>query len=67
MTKYMKGKVVKGTVTCIEPYGAFMSFDEYYTWFNSHIRNFQWISFSDIHDFVNVGDHIYAEILGCRR
>ena len=22
MTKYMKGKVVKGTVTCIEPYGA---------------------------------------------
>ena len=62
MTKYMKGKVVKGTVTCIEPYGAFMSFDEYYTGL-IHISEISKGFVKDIHDFVNVGDHIYVEIL----
>lgn len=62
MTKYAKGKVVKGTVTCIEPYGAFMSFDEYYTGL-IHISEISKGFVKDIHDFVNVGDHIYVEIL----
>lgn len=62
MTKYTKGKVVKGTVTCIEPYGAFMSFDEYYTGL-IHISEISKGFVKDIHDFVNVGDHIYVEIL----
>ena len=62
MTKYKKGKIVKGTVTCIEPYGAFMSFGEYYTGL-IHISEISIGFVKDIHDFVNVGDHIYVEIL----
>ena len=62
MTKYTKGKVVKGTVTYIEPYGAFMSFDEYYTGL-IHISEISKGFVKDIHDFVNVGDNIYVEIL----
>ncbi len=62
MAKYMKGKIVKGTVTCIEPYGAFMSFDEYYTGL-IHISEISKGFVKDIHDFINVGDHIYVEIL----
>lgn len=62
MAKYAKGKTVKGTVTCVEPYGAFMSFDEYYTGL-IHISEISKGFVNDIHDFVNVGDHIYVEIL----
>jgi predicted RNA-binding protein with RPS1 domain len=62
MTKYIKGKIVQGTVTCIEPYGAFMSFDEFYTGL-IHISEISKGFVKDIHDFLNVGDHIYVEIL----
>ena len=62
MAKYEKGRVVKGTVTCIEPYGAFMSFDEFYTGL-IHISEISRGFVKDITDFVNVGDHIYVEIL----
>ena len=31
MSKYRKGNIVKATVTGIESYGVFVSFDEYYT------------------------------------
>ena len=62
MVKYTKGKIVKGTVTCIEPYGAFMSFDEYYTGL-IHISEISKGFVKDIHDFIDVGDHIYVEIL----
>ena len=31
MTKYKKGKVIKGVVSGIESYGAFVTLDEYYT------------------------------------
>lgn len=62
MTKYEKGKIVKGTITCIEPYGAFMSFDEFYTGL-IHISEISRGFVRDITDFVNVGDHIYVEIL----
>ena len=62
MTKYEKGKIVKGTVTCIEPYGAFMSFGEFYTGL-IHISEISHGFVSDINNFVNVGDRIYVEIL----
>ena len=62
MTKYEKGKIVKGTVTCIEPYGAFMSFGEFYTGL-IHISEISHGFVSDINDFVSVGDRIYVEIL----
>lgn len=62
MAKYEKGKVVRGTVTCIEPYGAFMSFDEYYTGL-IHISEISKGFVKNINDFINVGDYIYVEIL----
>lgn len=62
MAKYEKGKVVKGTVTCIEPYGAFVSFDEFYTGL-IHISEISRGFVRNVTDFVNVGDHIYVEIL----
>ena len=62
MGKYTKGKIVKGTVTCIEPYGAFMSFNEYYTGL-IHISEISNGFVKDITDYINVGDHIYVEIL----
>lgn len=62
MAKYEKGKVVKGTITGIEPYGAFVSFDEYYSGL-IHISEISHGFVKDIHDFVNIGDVIYTEIL----
>lgn len=63
MSKYKKGRVVKGTVTGIEPYGAFVSFDEFYSGL-IHISEISYGFVKDIHDFVNIGDVIYTEILG---
>lgn len=60
--KYVKGKVVKGTVSCIESYGAFMTFDEYYTGL-IHISEISNGFVKDIHDFLNIGDNIYVQIL----
>ena len=56
MTKYKKGKIVKGTVTGIESYGAFVSLDDYYSGL---------IHISEIsHDFVkNTHDYVEIEIL----
>ncbi len=62
MTNYKKGKIVKGVVTCIEPYGAFMAFDEFYTGL-IHISEISNGFVRNITDFINVGDHIYVEIL----
>lgn len=62
MTSYKKGKIVKGVVTCIEPYGAFMAFDEFYTGL-IHISEISNKFVRNITDFINVGDHIYVEIL----
>lgn len=62
MTNYKKGKIVKGIVTCIEPYGAFMSFDEFYTGL-IHISEISNGFVRNITDFINVGDQIYVEIL----
>lgn len=62
MTKYQKGKIVKGVVTCIESYGAFMAFDEFYTGL-IHISEISNGFVRNITDFINVGDYIYVEIL----
>ena len=62
MTKYEKGKIVKGTVTFIETYGAFVSFDEFYTGL-IHISEISRGFVKNINDFVKVGDNIYVEIL----
>lgn len=62
MTNYKKGNVIKGTITGIEPYGAFVSFDEFYSGL-IHISEISHGFVKDIHDFVHIGDIIYTEIL----
>lgn len=62
MQKYQKNKIVKGTVTGIESYGAFVSFDEYYSGL-IHISEISNGFVKCITDFVQIGDVIYTEIL----
>ena len=62
MTKYKKGKVVRGTVTGIENYGIFISFDEYYSGL-IHISEISHGFVKDINNFVKIGETIYVRIL----
>lgn len=62
MAKYEKGNIIKGTITGIESYGVFVSFGEFYTGL-IHISEISNGYVNDIHDFVNIGDSIYVEIL----
>lgn len=62
MSKYEKGKIIKGTVSGIESYGAFIKFDEFYTGL-IHISEISNGYVKKITDFLNIGDTIYAEIL----
>ena len=62
MGKYQKGKIVQGVVTGIETYGAFVTFDEFYSGL-IHISEMSHGFVKDIHDFVKVGDIINTEIL----
>ncbi len=62
MTKYKKGRIIRGTVTGIESYGAFVSCDEYYSGL-IHISEISHIFVKNINDYVNVGDVIFVEIL----
>ena len=62
MTKYRKGRVVRGTVTGIENYGLFVSLDEYYSGL-IHISEISHGFVKDIDNFVKIGETIYVEIL----
>lgn len=62
MSKYKKGRIIKGVVSGIESYGAFVTFDEYYTGL-IHISEISHGYVKNITDFVNIGDTIYAEVL----
>ncbi|MCI8446750.1 MAG: S1 RNA-binding domain-containing protein [Bacilli bacterium] len=62
MTKYRKGRVVRGTVTGIENYGIFVSLDEYYSGL-IHISEISHGFVKDIDNFVKIGETIYVEIL----
>lgn len=62
MTKYKKGRVVKGLVTGIESYGIFVSFDEFYSGL-IHISEISHGFVKDINDYVKIGETIYVEIL----
>ena len=62
MSTIRKGRIVKGTVTGIEPYGAFVSCDDYYTGL-IHISEISHGFVKNINDFVKIGDIISAEIL----
>ena len=60
--KYKKGKVVKGVVSGIETYGAFVTLDDLYTGL-IHISEISSDFVKNISDYFNVGDTIYVEIL----
>ncbi len=62
MTTYKTGKIVKGIVTGIEKYGAFVSLDEYYNGL-IHISEVSHNFVRDINDFLKIGDNIYVEII----
>ena len=62
MPKYQKGKIVEGIVSGIESYGIFVSFDEFYSGL-IHISEVSNNYVRDLHDFVQIGETIYVEIL----
>ena len=62
MSKIKKGRIIRGTVTGIEPYGVFVSCDDYYTGL-IHISEISHGFVKNITDFVKVGDLISVEIL----
>ena len=62
MTKYKKGKIVKGIISGIETYGAFVKFDEFYTGL-IHISEIYHGFVKNINEFLKIGDIIYVEII----
>ena len=62
MSKFEKGRIIRCTVTAIEPYGAFVSCDDYYTGL-IHISEISHGYVKSINNFIKVGEVISAEIL----
>jgi predicted RNA-binding protein with RPS1 domain len=62
MSKIKKGRIIRGTVSGIESYGAFVSCDDYYTGL-IHISEISHGFVKDISDFMKIGDIIFAEVL----
>lgn len=62
MSKFRKGKIIRGTVTGIESYGVFVSCDDYYTGL-IHISEISHGFVKNINDFVKIGDLIQVEVL----
>ena len=62
MTKYKVGNIIKGTVTGVESYGAFVSFDEYYSGL-IHISEMSHGFVKNVNDYVKIGDPIFVEVL----
>lgn len=62
MAEYRTGSIVKGQVTGIEKYGAFVSLDNNYTGL-IHISEVSNDFVRDIHDFLSIGEIIYCQIL----
>ena len=63
MSKYEKGKIIKGTVSGIESYGAFITLDEFFTGL-IHISEISHGYVKNITDYINIGDIIYVKIIG---
>ena len=62
MADYKTGSIVKGQVTGIEKYGAFVDIDSEYTGL-IHISEVSNDFVSNICDFINIGEIIYCQIL----
>lgn len=61
-SKYEKGKLIRGTVTAIESYGAFVACDEYYTGL-IHISEITDSYVKDVNNYLKKGEVIYCKIL----
>ena len=62
MEKYMKGRILKGVVTGIEPYGIFVQFDDYYSGL-IHISEISDGFVKDPAKYVSVGEIINVKII----
>ena len=62
MADYKTGGIVKGQVTGIEKYGAFVSIDSTYSGL-IHISEISNDFVKDINDFLSVGEDVYCQIL----
>lgn len=62
MTKYKKGKIVKGSITGIEKYGIFVNLDNYYSGL-IHISEISKGFVRNINDYVEIGETIYAKVI----
>lgn len=62
MTKYKKGKIVKGSITGIEKYGIFVNLDNYYSGL-IHISEISKGFVKDVRDYVEMGETIYAKVI----
>ncbi len=62
MASYKIGSIVKGQVTGIEKYGAFVKFDNDYTGL-IHISEISNDYVNKIEDFIKVDDQVYCQIL----
>lgn len=62
MEKYEKGRIVKGTVSGIEPYGIFIHIDEYYNGL-IHISEVSTGFVRNPSYFVSIGEIINVQIL----
>lgn len=62
MNKIKEKDVIRVRITGIQKYGAFASMDDDYNGL-IHISEISYGYVKNIHDFMNVGDDIYAEVL----
>jgi predicted RNA-binding protein with RPS1 domain len=62
MTKYKKGKIVKGYITGVETYGAFINLDNFYNGL-VHISEISNSFVKNINDYVEIGETIYAKVI----
>ncbi|MCZ0756298.1 S1 domain-containing post-transcriptional regulator GSP13 [Anoxybacillus sp. J5B_2022] len=62
MPKLEAGSIVKGTVTGIQPYGAFVAIDDDIQGL-VHISEVSHQFVKDIHDFIKVGDEVTVKVL----
>ncbi len=60
--KYKVGDIIKGQITGIEKYGVFVNIDSLYNGL-IHISEVSLDFVKDIHDYVNVGEFIYCQVL----
>ena len=62
MKKYSVGETIKCVVSGIEPYGVFVTVDDYYTGL-IHISEVSEDFVRDVNDYVHINEEIYAKII----